>query len=80
MWRVLDLMMDGRRRLWMAKELASALGYKQTSIYYHVDLLDATGLISVDRISVINGIAERHYSAAQAGICFHLGASPNCHR
>jgi DNA-binding transcriptional ArsR family regulator len=44
------------------KELAEALGVAQTSLYYHVKILERHGLIEVVDRRMVSGIEERRYA------------------
>ncbi|HEX3722594.1 MAG TPA: helix-turn-helix domain-containing protein [Nitrolancea sp.] len=50
------------------KELARELGGSQTRLYYHVNQLEAIGLIQVAETRVVGGIIEKHYRAGAARI------------
>lgn len=44
-----------------AKEMASRLGVSQTRLYYHLNLLEERGLLTVASTRLVSGIVEKRY-------------------
>jgi DNA-binding transcriptional ArsR family regulator len=59
--RIVETMLEPPLRPWTAKELAAALGTKQTKLYHHLALLEERGFIAVADTRVVSGILERRY-------------------
>lgn len=55
------------------KVLARELGVGQTRLYYHVNQLEALGLIRVVETRIVGGIIEKHYRAGAARISVDRG-------
>lgn len=53
------------------KDLAAVLDVPQTTLYYHVNILETLGLIRVVQTQIVSGIVEKHYQA----IAHHLSVS-----
>jgi DNA-binding transcriptional ArsR family regulator len=51
-----------------AKQLAETLEVPQTRLYYHINQLEALGLIRVDGTRVVAGIIEKRYRASATRI------------
>ncbi len=49
---------------WTVKEMARALGEPPTKLYYHVNLLEAKGLLVVTSSRLVSGILEKRYQVA----------------
>ena len=49
---------------WTVKEIARALGEPPTKLYYHINLLEAKGLIVVTGSRLVSGIVEKRYQIA----------------
>jgi hypothetical protein len=49
---------------WTVKEIARALGEPPTKLYYHVNLLEAKGLLVVTGSRLVSGIVEKRYQIA----------------
>jgi DNA-binding transcriptional ArsR family regulator len=62
--RILEEMGTRMRHGWTVKELAARLGIKLTSLYHHVNLLEARGLIRVAATAVVSGITLHYYQLA----------------
>jgi DNA-binding transcriptional ArsR family regulator len=71
--RVLQLLMAEYARAWTTKDIAVAVGISPTKLYYHLNLLEARGLIEVRETRMINGIVERHYGSGQRQLSFTHG-------
>lgn len=59
--QLLELMLREPRT---AKQLAAALNVPQTKLYYHINLLEGSGLIRVVSTRLVSGIVEKQYRAA----------------
>jgi len=59
--QLLDLLSDEAERGRTAKELAEALGTKQTKLYRHLALLEEHGLVRVVDTRLVSGILEKRY-------------------
>lgn len=46
------------------KMLAERLGMPAAKLYYHVNMMEAAGLLRVDETRLVSGILEKYYSAA----------------
>lgn len=71
--RVLQLLMAEYARAWTTKDIAAAVSISPTKLYYHLNLLEARGLIEVRDTRMINGIVERHYGSGQRRLSFTHG-------
>jgi DNA-binding transcriptional ArsR family regulator len=58
--RIVELL---RERAATVKELAAVLETSPKSLYYHVNLLERSGLIRVVGTRIVSGILEKHYRA-----------------
>lgn len=58
--QLLELMLHQPRT---AKQLAAALKVPQTKLYYHINLLETSGLIRLVGTRMVSGIVEKHYRA-----------------
>lgn len=61
-------------------ELADLIGVPRTKLYYHIKLLEAHELITVDTTRVVSGITERYYRARAYRLSVDkamLGRDPN---
>src|SRR5438093_9411843 len=68
--RVLLALAEGPKTV---KELAGELGVGPTRLYYHVNMLERNGLITVVERRMVSGIEERRY----AGVAKNYTASPS---
>jgi DNA-binding transcriptional ArsR family regulator len=59
--QLIDLLSDAAERGATAKEMAEALGTKQTKLYRHLALLEEHGLVRVVETRVVSGILEKRY-------------------
>lgn len=59
--QLLDLLTDEAERGSTAKELAEALGTKQTKLYRHLALLEEHGFVRVVDTRLVSGILEKRY-------------------
>jgi DNA-binding transcriptional ArsR family regulator len=71
--RVLQLLMADYGKAWTTKDIARSVGISPTKLYYHLNLLEARGLIEVRETRMINGIVERHYGSGQRQLSFTHG-------
>ena len=55
------------------KQLAQELGVAPTRLYYHVNQLEALGLVRVVETRIVSGIIEKHYRAGVARISVDRG-------
>ncbi len=51
-------------KLCTVKMLAESLGMPAARLYYHVNMMEAAGLLRVDDTHLVSGILEKYYSAA----------------
>lgn len=65
--QLLERIAGDPQRGWTAKELAEALGTKQTKLYHHLGLLEDNGFIRVAATRVVSGIQEKRYQATARG-------------
>jgi DNA-binding transcriptional ArsR family regulator len=59
--QLLDLLSSDPQRGWTAKEVAAALGTRQTKLYHHLALLEQHGFIRVAGTRIVSGIQEKRY-------------------
>ena len=64
--QLLDVLSDEAERGATAKELAEALGTKQTKLYRHLALLEEHGFIRVVETRLVSGILEKRYGDGPA--------------
>jgi DNA-binding transcriptional ArsR family regulator len=64
---ILELISSERERSWTAKEIAGALGTRQTKLYHHLKLMEQHGFLRVAETRMVSGILERRYAAAAHG-------------
>jgi predicted transcriptional regulator len=68
--KIVDLLWGAPKSV---KELAATLNRPVTTLYYHVNLLEARGLIRVVDTRVISGIPEKQYQATAR--CYRIAPS-----
>ena len=61
------------------KTLAQELGVPATRLYYHVQRLQALGLVFVEKIRMVSGIREKHYRAAARELMLDRAAFASGH-
>src|SRR3954467_13426431 len=59
--QIIEALLDGSKTV---KQIAAELELAPTKLYYHVNLLEEHGLISVSETRIVSGIIEKHYTAA----------------
>ncbi len=59
--KIIEAVIDSARTV---KQIAALLGLAPTKLYYHINLLEAHGLIRVVETRIVSGIIEKHYRAS----------------
>ncbi len=59
--QIIEVLLDGSKTV---KQIAAELELAPTKLYYHVNLLEEHGLISVSETRIVSGIIEKHYVAS----------------
>ena len=63
-FRLVETLSSRPQEPWTVKEIARALGEPPTKLYYHVNLLEAKGLLVVTGSRLVSGIVEKRYQIA----------------
>ena len=58
--QIIEALLDGPKTV---KQIAAELDLAPTKLYYHVNLLEEHGLITVTETRIVSGIIEKHYMA-----------------
>lgn len=56
--QIIEALMDGAKTV---KQIASLLDVIPTKLYYHINLMEEHGLITVTDTRIVSGIIEKHY-------------------
>lgn len=59
--KIIEAVIDSARTV---KQIAALLGLAPTKLYYHINLLEAHGLIRVVETRIVSGIIEKRYRAS----------------